>query len=76
MDFIQATGLLKRPLRDDEIAEQTGVSVQTIRQARLDPGNPNHRPAPAGWEGAVARLARERSKQLAELAEEIEPPAG
>jgi hypothetical protein len=71
MDFKTATDRVAGCISHAEIAEAAGVSVQTIRQARLDPSAPGHRPPPANWQTALARLARERSRQLAEFAEEI-----
>jgi hypothetical protein len=72
MDFKTATDRVAGCISHAEIAEAAGVSVQTIRQARLDPSAPGHRPPPAGWQDVLARLARERSQQLAQFAEEVE----
>ena len=43
-----------------------------IRQARLDPASSSYRRPPAGWESAIAKLARERAGELVKLAEELE----
>lgn len=72
MDFKTATDRVAGCISHAEIAEAAGVSVQTIRQARLDPSAPGHRPPPAGWRDVLARLARERSKDLAAFADEME----
>jgi hypothetical protein len=72
MDFTAAVDRLKRCVTDDEIAAATGVSTNTIRRTRADPSTRNYRPAPAGWQKALARLARERGKELAALAAELE----
>jgi hypothetical protein len=72
MDFIEAMERLKRAVTDDEIAAATGVSTNTIRRTRADPSTRNFRPPPAGWRQVLARLARNRSKELAVLADELE----
>ena len=72
MDFKAATDRIAAYVSHTEIAEAAGISVQSIRQARLDPSNPNYRSPPAGWEKVLLRLARERSKHLKTLIEELE----
>ena len=72
VNFIQATDALTGCPTHPDIAKEAGVSVQTIRQARLAPDHPNNRPPPAGWEQAIANLARERAAELVELAETLE----
>jgi hypothetical protein len=72
MDFKTATDRVAGCISHAEIAEAAGVSVQTIRQARLDPSAPGHRPPPARWREVLAELARERSRQLATFSEEVE----
>jgi len=72
MDFKTATDRLAAYVSHAEIAEGAGVSLQSIRQARLDPSNPNHRSPPTGWEKVLLRLARERSKHLKALIDELE----
>ena len=73
MIFTEATdGLTACPTHQD-IADTAGwTSVQTVRQARLDPSSSSYRTPPAGWEPAIARLARERAAELVKLAEELE----
>jgi hypothetical protein len=70
MDFKTATDRLTMCVGHADIA--AAVSVQSVRQARLDPNNPNYRPAPGGWQKALARLAKQRSKELKALAEELD----
>jgi len=74
LGFTEATDILVGNVNHERIAEAAGVSVQSIRQARLDPRNPNYRSPPGGWEAAVARLALARSKELKALASELEKP--
>jgi hypothetical protein len=79
MDFVEAMERLKRAVTDDEIAEATNVSTNTIRRTRADPATRNYRPPPAGWQAVLARLARERAEELLALQQELEidhwPPA-
>lgn len=60
-------------LRD--VAEACDVSLNTIDRARLAASSPNARPAPAGWQAAVAGLARARGTELLRLADELEQRA-
>ena len=72
MDFKSATDRLTACLSHADIAEAAGVSVQLIRQARVDPSNPSYRNPPDGWQKVVVRLARQRAKELNVLADNIE----
>jgi hypothetical protein len=72
MDFKTATDLVAGCITHLEIAEAAGVSIQTIRQARMDPDSSSYRNPPAGWQGVLARLARERSRELTAFADQVE----
>lgn len=72
MDFIEATDALARKVSHEDLARELGVSVQTVRQARMDPESPSYRQPPASWRRAVADLARRRGGELQELAEALE----
>lgn len=72
MDFKTATDRVAGCISHAEIAEAAGVSVQTIRQGRLDPSAPGHRPPPVGWQAILAKLAREKSANLTMFAELLE----
>lgn len=63
-------------LSANQMAELFHRPIQTIRQMRLAPENPNYRPPPEGWEGVFARLARDRGGELLGLAMELERDAG
>lgn len=76
MDFKTATDRLTACLGHSDIADAAGVSVQSIRQARLDPNSLSYRSPPVGWQKMVARLAREQSRVLKALAEELERRPG
>lgn len=72
MDFVEAMERLKRAVTDDEIAAATGVSTNTIRRTRADPGTRNYRPPPAEWRRVLAKLAEERANELLRLQVELE----
>lgn len=72
MDFKAATDALAGCVTHDELAAACGVSVQAIRQARLDPSNVNYRQPPRDWEAAVSKIARRRGGELIKLAERLE----
>ncbi|HEV3050500.1 MAG TPA: hypothetical protein VGX50_09340 [Longimicrobium sp.] len=73
MDFKTATDRISAAkITADDIAEAFGVVRNTIARARLDPSSPAYRSPPANWGPVLARLARERSRQLDALAEELD----
>ncbi len=73
MGFTEATDRLTDFPTHHDIARKVGAkSVQGVRQARLSPSSPSFRRPPAGWESAIAKLARERAAELVKLAEELE----
>jgi len=72
MDFKEATDALTNCPTHEDIARAAGVSVQSIRQARLAPDAPNYRRPPENWRQAIAKLARERARRLEELAARLE----
>lgn len=55
------------------IAEELGVSVQSLRQARLHPESSGFRRPPRGWQRAVAAVIRARSATLSDLADQLDP---
>ncbi len=70
MDFKKATDTLGLPAA--ELAQAFGLEPQTIRQMRLAPDARGYRSPPADWERTVARLARERGRELQEMARRLE----
>ncbi len=72
MNFRDASDGLTASVTLSRIAETMGVAGNTVLRARMDRNNPNARPAPAGWEKAIAKVARERAGELVRLAEELE----
>jgi hypothetical protein len=76
MDFKTATDVLFSTTTHDDLARAVGVSVASIRQARLDPEAKAHRAPPRGWEDAIAQIARERIKRYQALIVELEGELG
>jgi len=73
MNFKQATDRLFSRIDHDDLAKALGVSVASIRQARLKPDALAHRSPPPDWEKALLRLAEERVGHFRKLIEEIRP---
>jgi len=71
MNFRKATDELFERIVQQELAEMLGVSVATIRQARLSPEAEAHRSAPHNWESAVMRLAEQRIGRYQKLIERL-----
>lgn len=72
MDFKAATDRLLDSVSLLDLARELGVSHGLLRQARLSPEASSYRQPPDGWRAAVARLARERGRNMVDLAEELE----
>ena len=71
MTFKEATDALVGQIDHAELAKALGVSVATIRQARLNPNAKAHRTAPKDWQFAVIRLAEQQIMRNKELIEKI-----
>lgn len=69
MDFRKATDELFAGVSHEDLAKILGVSIATVRQARLQPSAKAHRSPPEGWEDAVAKLAESQIKHYKRLAE-------
>ena len=72
MNFKAATDRMIPAITLAGLSDELGMSVAAVRQARLDPATSSYRTPPAGWEKAIAKLARERAGELVKLAEELE----
>ncbi len=70
MDFKTATDLLGLPA--SELAQEFGLQTQTIRQMRLASDSVSFRNPPDGWQKVIARLAKERGRQLKALVAALE----
>jgi hypothetical protein len=71
MDFREATDNLCDGISHEQLAKALGVSVATVRQARLRADAKAHRDAPREWRDIVIRLAEERVWHYRKLIEEI-----
>jgi hypothetical protein len=71
MDFRKATDILCGAVTHAELADALGVSLASVRQARLDPSAAAHRSPPQGWEAVAAKLARKRGEALLRLANQL-----
>ena len=60
ISFRKATDDLFTVVTHEELANELGCSVATIRQARRTEGTPAYRSPPKGWERAVLKLAEQR----------------
>lgn len=67
MDFREAIDDLCEKVGHEDVAHALGVSVQTVRQARMNEDAVAHRNPPSGWEEAVAQVARERMEHYQRL---------
>jgi hypothetical protein len=68
LNFREATDALLDSVSHETLAKNLGVSVPTVRQARLDPAAKARRSPPEGWESVVFRMAKERAKHFERLA--------
>ena len=71
MDFKEATDGLFARVDQGELAKKLGVSVATIRQARLRADAAAHRTPPEKWPDAVVRLAEGRIAHYRKLIERV-----
>jgi hypothetical protein len=76
MEFRDAVDSVCDRIDHDDVAKALGVSVQTIRQARLDPKTQAHRSPPNEWQYALIRLAEERVWHYRKLIEELRQANG
>lgn len=71
MDFKEATDALFERTDHTELADALGISVASIRQARLDASARAHRAPPRGWESAVIQLAEQRMQHYRRLIDHV-----
>jgi hypothetical protein len=71
MDFREATDQLFNCVSHKDLADRLGVSVASIRQARLREEAEAHRNAPSDWRNAVIRLSEERVAHYRKLIEKV-----
>jgi hypothetical protein len=71
MDFRKATDELFDRLDHETLAKRLGVSIASIRQARLDPKAKAHREPPPNWPDAAIQLAEERISMYQRLIHDL-----
>src|SRR3954453_19547221 len=71
MDFKEATETLCVGVSHEELAKALGVSVASVRQARLKSHAAAHRTPPRDWRHAVIRLAEDRVWHYRQLIERL-----
>jgi hypothetical protein len=71
MNFSEAVDVLCKPLNHQHVAKALGVSVQTVRQARLSEDSRAFRPPPKNWKKAIIRLAEARVVHYRKLVEQL-----
>jgi hypothetical protein len=71
VEFRIATDLLFQKVDHEDLAKSLGVSVASIRQARLKESARAKRTPPNGWEKAVLKLAEERLAHYDQLVTEL-----
>lgn len=70
MSFKNATDELLSHVSHDQLAQALGVSVASVRQARLSPAAKSYRTPPKDWAFVVIRLAEQqimKSRKLIEI---------
>lgn len=72
MDFKEATESLCSSVSHEELAAALGVSIATVRQARLRTDAKAHRSPPANWESAVIELAQRRVEVFRHLIDAVQ----
>lgn len=71
MNFKKATDALFERIDHPELAKALGVSVASIRQARLSPDAKAYRQPPERWQAAVVLLAEKRVEHYKRLADSL-----
>jgi len=71
MNFREATDQLCQKLDHDDLAKALGVSVQSVRQARMTNDAKAHRGAPKEWPHTVIRLAEKQIIHYRRLIDDI-----
>jgi hypothetical protein len=71
MNFREATDDLCDAVSHEELAKALGVSVATVRQARLRSDAKAHRAPPGDWKRAVTSLAKQRVEHYRVLLERL-----
>jgi hypothetical protein len=73
MDFRTAMDLLSTGVSEVSFATAAGIATASVHQARLPEDVPEQCDPPEEWERILARLARERARDLLAIADELDP---
>jgi hypothetical protein len=71
MKFRETVDALCSALTHEDVAKALGVSVQTIRQARMKEDSKSFRGPPKKWERALIRLAENRVAYYRRLIDKV-----
>jgi hypothetical protein len=71
MNFREAVDALCASLSHEDVAKALGVSLQTVRQARLREDSDAFRAPPKNWKAATIRLAEGRASYYRRLIEKM-----
>ena len=71
MDFRKATDALLRAMDQGDLADSLGVSVSSVRQARMDPKSKGWRPPPKHWREILMGVAAERAAYYRRLIDDL-----
>ena len=71
MTFREAVDALCAPLSHEDVAKALGVSLQTVRQARMSEDSDAFRAPPKNWKTAIIRLADARITYYRKLIEKL-----
>ena len=71
MNFREAVDALCASLSHEDVAKALGVSLQTVRQARLREDSDAFRAPPKNWKAAIIRLAEGRATYYRRLVEKM-----
>jgi hypothetical protein len=72
MGFRAATDILCAPITHEHIARQLGISIQSVRQSRLNANSVGQRKPLDNWEDALITLAKNRIGYLERLITRLE----
>jgi hypothetical protein len=75
MNFKEATDTLFGRIDHSALAKALGVSVASIRQARLSHSAKAYRDSPKDWQYAVIRLAEQQIMRYRQLIEQVRKEA-
>jgi hypothetical protein len=71
MNFRETVDALCEGIGHEKVAEALGVSVQTVRQARMKEDSSAFRVPPKQWRDALIRLAEDRVWHFRKLIEQM-----